>query len=184
LEKIGTDLEIWALLKGGDRSAYNFIYQREISHLINYGRKLTQQIELIEDAVYDMFIYIWINKAKLSDTDSIRRYLLVSFKNKLISNLKKKNKVSYQEDSFAFFENNEPSSEDLIISKEISRERQLRLQESYANLSKRQKEAIFLKYHERMDYKDICQIMNINNQSARNLIISGLKKLQIAFSEK
>ncbi len=44
-------------------------------------------------------------------------------------------------------------------------------------LSNRQKEAVFLKYYNQMSYEDICDIMNINYQSVRNLISTALKKL-------
>ena len=50
-------------------------------------------------------------------------------------------------------------------------------------LSARQREAITLYYIEERKYDDICDIMNINYQSLRNLIHRGLTKLRVVTSQ-
>ena len=45
-------------------------------------------------------------------------------------------------------------------------------------LSSRQREAIFLKFYEEMDYQEVAAAMDINYQSVRNLIFNGIKKLR------
>ena len=47
-----------------------------------------------------------------------------------------------------------------------------------AQLSPRQREALILYYIEERKYEDICQIMNMNYQSVRNLMHRGLSKLK------
>ena len=47
-----------------------------------------------------------------------------------------------------------------------------------AQLSPRQREALILYYIEERKYEDICQIMNMNYQSVRNLMHRGLTKLR------
>ena len=45
-------------------------------------------------------------------------------------------------------------------------------------LSPRQREALTLYYIEEKKYEDICEIMNMNYQSVRNLMYRGLTKLR------
>ncbi|WP_336534235.1 RNA polymerase sigma factor, partial [Bacteroides acidifaciens] len=45
-------------------------------------------------------------------------------------------------------------------------------------LSPRQREALTLYYIEEKKYEDICEIMNMNYQSVRNLMHRGLSKLR------
>ena len=45
-------------------------------------------------------------------------------------------------------------------------------------LSPRQREALTLYYIEERKYEDICEIMNMNYQSVRNLMHRGLSKLK------
>lgn len=65
-----------------------------------------------------------------------------------------------------------------IIQGEKNSERNILLNQSMDQLSNRQKEAIYLKYYEGKEYEEICEIMNINYQSARNLISTGIKSLK------
>ncbi len=47
-----------------------------------------------------------------------------------------------------------------------------------SQLSPRQREALTLYYIEERKYEDICEIMNMNYQSVRNLMHRGLLKLR------
>jgi RNA polymerase sigma factor (sigma-70 family) len=51
-------------------------------------------------------------------------------------------------------------------------------------LPSRQKEAILLKYFNGMGYDEIEMIMNINYQTARNYVSSGVQNLKIVLKEK
>ena len=171
------DTELWKRLKNGERSAFEEIYREQIGDLINYGRRYTKDLERIEDGVHDVFVYIWTKRDTLSDTDSIKKYLLVSLRNKLIHSLGKSKNTQLGESDDSIF-GAEDSVESRITSEEDQTEKIHLLESVYHVLSKRQKEAIFLKYNNELSYEDICKKMEINYQSARNLISSGLKKLQ------
>jgi RNA polymerase sigma-70 factor (ECF subfamily) len=70
------------------------------------------------------------------------------------------------------------SVEDMMIKDEIDQDKQSRLQEAFKELSSRQREAIFLKYYQEMSYEQICEVMDINYQSVRNLISKGISDLK------
>lgn len=140
-------------------------------------------MDLIEDSVHDLFVYVWNHKEKLSDTDSIRKYLLASLRNQIINELKKKSKVAYGEED-KIKDHGEDSIEDKIIDVESRAENKFQLESSFDVLSSRQKEAIFLRYYNEMSYEDICTVMKINYQSVRNLISTGLKKLSVDIKAK
>ena len=168
------DIEVWQRLKSGDRNAFELIYRNEIQNLIAYGRRYSYELELIEDCVHDLFVYIWNRRSNLSDTDSIRKYLLVALRHRIFTALKK-NKSQELNESDSFQE--ERSIEDNIVQNETKEENALLILNSLQGLSARQREAIYLRYMNEMSYEDICEIMKINYQSVRNLISSGLKKL-------
>ena len=177
------DIILWRKLKNGDSSAFETIYNNEINDLINYGRRYTQNLELIEDCVHDLFVYVWNKRSNLSDTDSIKKYLIVSLRNRILNTLKKNSKTEFVAPEENSFETDD-SIEQNIIKLESSRELAFKLEHSFDILSSRQKEAIFLRYYSEMSYENICEVMNINNQSARNLISSGLKKLNTELKNK
>ncbi|MEM8901964.1 MAG: sigma-70 family RNA polymerase sigma factor, partial [Bacteroidota bacterium] len=68
--------------------------------------------------------------------------------------------------------------EQLMIQDEHSAEQLNRIKSAFEALSDRQKEAIFLKYYQDMDYEEIGEAMNINYQSVRNLVFRAVKSLR------
>ena len=172
------DLQLWQALKRGDKQALEQIYSEHISALLKYGRKFTADNQLVEDCVQDLFIELWKNKAKLSETDSIRKYLFVSLRRKVIRQLDRVvKKIASMEPEDYHFEA-EMAIEEQLINIEIATEKKEQLQQALKNLSKRQQEALYLKYFSDMDYKDIAEVMSINYQSTRNLVFNALKALR------
>jgi RNA polymerase sigma factor (sigma-70 family) len=148
-----------------------------------YAKRISKDEEFIEDCIHDLFVNIWKSREGLADLDNIRPYLMVSLRHKLVKELKKKSKVELKEIEDGFLEK-ELSAEERIIGDEFDAELKGQLNESLKLLSGRQREAIYLRYNESMEYDDICAAMNINYQSVRNLISTGIKKLSSDFNKE
>lgn len=50
--------------------------------------------------------------------------------------------------------------------------------QALAQLSNRQKEIIYLKFYQELNYDEVSEIMNINYQAARNLLYQSIKSLK------
>ena len=72
----------------------------------------------------------------------------------------------------------ELSFEQLTIDKEMDDERKQKFQLALQNISSRQREVIYLRYFEDKDYDEICEIMGISYQGARNMLFKALKSLK------
>ncbi len=144
--------------------------------MIGYSRAYLNDIEIIEDAIHDLFVYLWNKKERLSDVDRIKPYLFVSLRHILLKVLKNQKTQEQLEEQSGFFEK-ESSIEDKWIQEDFNTEVQGKLKEGFANLSSRQKQAVYLRYYETMEYEEICTVMEINYQSVRNLISKGIKAL-------
>jgi RNA polymerase sigma factor (sigma-70 family) len=175
------DLKLWKQLKNGEHKALKEIYEQNISNLEHYAFKFSTDAALIEDTIHDIFVQIWQKRETLSDTDSIIRYLCVTLRRELIRRINK----AQQTIGFENTENKELdfslSIEDAIIHGETTETNQTRLMQAMETLSNRQREAIYLRYYECMEYEEICSIMDINYQSVRNLISKGLIELRNHF---
>ena len=170
------DIQLWSRLKTGDRHAFDIIYRRYVDTLFKYGSRFSKDSNTVEDAIHDLFVYIWKQKENLSDTDSIKAYLLFALRNSLLKILKNKSRVELK-DQDPYLSEKEKSAEDTIIEDEEQEELKFVLKESMNVLSNREREVMYLKYFDGMSYEDICSIMNINYQSVRNLVSRSLKKL-------
>lgn len=174
------DQDLWQKLKEGDKFALESIYREHLNHLINYGRRFTAREDLVEDCIQELFVELWQKRQNLSNTDHIKPYLLVSIRRKIISKLKKQAKHSTERESGEYF-SAELSIENHLINKEVKKEKAEAIANAMKNLSERQQEIVYLKYFANLEYDEIADIMDLNYQSARNLLSRAIKKLSKHF---
>ncbi|MBK8503205.1 MAG: sigma-70 family RNA polymerase sigma factor [Saprospiraceae bacterium] len=169
------DQQLWENLRAGSQDALKSVYDSHIESLLQYGCRFCKDRETVEDCVHDLFIYIWNSREGLSSTDSIQRYLMVALRRRILLQLKGHYRSLYEEN--IPFEA-EISIEAQLILDEETAENQNSIKEAIEQLSERQKEAIYLKYYQKLPYETICEIMNLNYQSARNLIFTGIQTMR------
>lgn len=169
------DQQLWESLKQGNQEALKSIYDIHIEDLLQYGFRFCRDREIVQDCLHDLFIYIWKNRQGLSSTDSIKRYLMVALRRRVIQEIKNQSS-ELDEKSLSF--NCDLSIEEKWIMDEENTEARQSLKEAFIKLSDRQREALYLKYYQEQSYESICEIMNLNYQSARNLIFNGIQALR------
>ncbi len=169
---------LWDQLRQGHKSALKEIYESESGYLFNYGRKIFQDTVIVEDAIQDLFIEIWQKHSSLGPTDSIRRYLAASLRRKIIAKLKKNSKTESVDSFDQLSFNPELAIESMIIAKEMSEEKAAKLKQAFEKLSDRQREILFLKFYQGLDYEQISEVLDIQYQSLRNMVSRGIKKLR------
>jgi RNA polymerase sigma factor (sigma-70 family) len=173
-----SDIDLWRQLKTGEHAALERIYREHAGMLLRYGRKFALDEPLVEDCVQDLFIDLWRRRENLSDTDSIRKYLLVALRRRVVRALERRRKqgVDAPADDHAFRVDINPESQ--MIDEELDEERGARLQAAFAQLSEREREIIYLKYQAGLEYEEIEAVMGISYQSARNLATRALRRLR------
>lgn len=172
------DTEIWDSLRNGQKLALELIYRKFAPDLIKYGHKFSENEQLIEDCIQDLFIELWKNHKGLGRTDAIKPYLLAAIRRKIIRKLQQDKKwvLSNEDHSYPF--DLELASDEQMIESEMHAEQVKKLKTAFDSLSNRQQEAIYLKYYSGLEYEEIGKIMNINYQSLRNLVSAALKKMK------
>jgi len=179
-----SDTTLWEKLKSGDRNAFKDIYENEFQFLFHYGLKVIMDSQMVEDAIQELFIELWDAKQRLSSTDSIRKYVAISLKRKLIKKQIKQRKTDLKENFTDGQFNVEVNIEDEIIAGEISEEQKSNLEDAISELAPRQKEVMYLRFNSGIDNEGIAEILNISNQSVRNLISTAIKNLTKRMSVK
>lgn len=171
-----TDKIIWNNLRNGDKDSLENIYRRYFSDLYNYGKRFSTDLTIVEDCIQELFLELWNKKENLSETDSIKPYLFVSLRRKIIQSVKKVRKSTDVELTETHFVA-ELAIDQIMINNEIDEDQKKKLNEAFQQLPDRQKEILYLKYYANMDYEAISEIMELNYQSARNLVSRGIAKL-------
>lgn len=177
-----SDQDLWNCFVSGDEGAFVLIYQNYVDTLFNYGLQYTQDENLLKDTLQDFFIYLREKSSRLSPTNSIKFYLLKSFKRRLLQNLnslKKKNKmeeVFMNEELFKF----ELSYETKLIDRQFTNQQLDALNAAIKKLSAKEKEVIYLFFFENLTYREISEIQGyLHISSARRLVYKALDQLRL-----
>ena len=168
----------WDGLRMGNAHSLEWLYARYFRLLYNYGRKLSTESRSVEDAIHDLFVDLWRFRKNLSPTTSVRFYLYRSLRRRLMRNNSARDFV-FQNGGLPerLFEN-VPCQEEDIIEKETEDHRLSHLKKLMADLSPRQYEAMTLRFYDELSFEEIGVILNVNEQSARNLVQRGLSQLK------
>ncbi|MBU6168123.1 MAG: sigma-70 family RNA polymerase sigma factor [Bacteroidetes bacterium] len=172
------DSQLWQQFKSGDKKALEVIFRNEADALCKYGKKFTDDKDLIADCLQDLFIELWRTKETIGSTDHIRKYLFVSFRRRLVKDLNKHNKTRTLDPDTDLKESISFSVENSWIEKEELAIKSEALSSAISKLSSRQQEILYLKFYSEMDYDQIIEIMGLNYQSARNLVTRALESLR------
>jgi len=140
-----------------------------------FGNKFVADKELLEDAIQELFLELWQSKSQ-TPVYSVKAYLLKSLKYKLLKLIKaNEQQKTIRDPNDSYFE---WSHENFLIEQQENQEKRELILMAVAQLTNRQKEIIYLKYYQNLNYEEISDIMNINYQVARNLLYQSIKALK------
>ncbi len=170
--------KLWDDFRQGDQIAFEMIYAENANRLYNYGRQLTHNTDLVKDCIQDLFVDLGERTIKLGNTDSIRFYILKSFRRRLFKSLKKANRICSINEIKEIQLGITLSHEVKLLNDLIDAERMHQLKKALNQLTPLQKEAIFLFYFEGMTYTQIAELFEFSRtNSARELIHRGIDSL-------
>lgn len=176
-----SDLALWNQIRLGDEEAFTSLFERYYVTLVNYGKTLLNGEDLVKDCVQDVFIDIWTYRFKLNEASVVKAYLLSSVRKRIaryhtrdhiFSNIKKIDSLDFL---FDF------SIEDQLIADETSAQKVEQLNRSINKLSARQKEALYLRYHQGLSVEQVSEVLNLNYQSIKNLLYRAILHLRKEF---
>lgn len=176
------DEVIWNAFRNDNLEAFAVIYYRFFAVLLQRGLQISSNRELVKDCIHDLFVEIWKNKMNLSTPVSVRAYLIASIQRKIFRQLKKLR--SQKTDMKTLPTEVVLSKEDQIISEQIIQDQNFLVNCAVDKLSKRQKEAIHLKFYENLSYDEIAGLMKISTDSIYNLISKAIISLQQGMKKK
>lgn len=179
-DKAQLEMELWNNFVQGDDDCYVIIYKKYIGVLFQYGIQFSRNEEVIKDAIHDVFVKLYANRANLRLSVNIKYYLFTALKNHLYN-------IFNREISFDQLDEYDPDSipdttaEDLIIENadyETDEQNKLAILQV---LTSRQREVIYYRFIQELKIEEICVLMNMNYQSVQNLIQRSIKKMRLYY---
>ncbi|SHF75429.1 RNA polymerase sigma factor, sigma-70 family [Flavobacterium segetis] len=178
------DLALWQDLRDGNEKSFSIIFEKYYPHLIRYGNSFSPFTEKVQDCVQDVFADLWLYRSSLNETVFVKAYLLSSVRKRM---------TRLQERDYIFNKSTSLKSIDFLT--DFSIEHDLIADETTAynvanmnnlinSLPARQKEALFLRYHHGLGIDEIADTLQVNYQSANNLLYRAVLNLRKGWKEK
>ena len=174
------DPDIWRAFNGGDELAFNYIYRMYASVMFQYGAQISRDECIIQDCIQNIFIDLRRKRGSLSEVQSIKAYLFKILQRELIRKINREKGTAYSaQDLNERFFPIEVSHETKLIQHEFETEKKQLIEGALNQLTVRQRQAILLLYEESMSYKEIAEVMELNEvKSARKIIYRALASLK------
>ena len=173
---MSNDLQIWTDIKNSDVAALRDLYQQYYQVLFNYGRKMTNDRVLVEDAIQETFISIWKYRGTTSVPASVKQYLLKTFRNELVKTLKQQSLTENSEEMVDFMF--EISFDQKIIEGENSKRLAEIINNALLKLTNRQREIIYYRFYEGLSFQEISDLMNMQTRATYKLTARALETLK------
>lgn len=160
-----------------DSDAFAFIYNCYVNDLLSYGISLGFDEETCRDAVHDLFYKLYVDKNKLLQVKNVSSYLFRSFRNRLINIHSRQSKTSNIEDEDIPFITEITILDALINNEDVEKLKKI-VSDLLSEITPRQREAIYLRYMQEMEYEEIAELLKMDSNSARRLVHRGIKSLR------
>ena len=161
----------------GDDDAFSSIYNKYIDELFAYGIGLGFERETLKDAIQDVFIKFYIKKKQLRGVIQLKYYLFRMLKNQLFDIyklLKREVKEEVTELPFLI----EPSVLDDLVAMEEKLALESEMQTLLGVLTDRQREAVYLRFIQEMEYEEIAMLLDMTAPAVRKLITRAMKRMR------
>ena len=178
------DEDLLRMMKTGDRTAFDDIYDRYWQRLYSEAHKRLKNTQQIEELVQDVFADLW-EKRESKDIVNLRSYLLTCTKYQVYAIYRKeKNNPEFEEplEAMAFYN---------VHADTMLNEKELRgCVAIWLGMQPVKRAEIFrLKYMEDMGTRQISEILNISQKTVQNQLLNSyaslrkfLNKMMVALS--
>ena len=173
------DEQLWQAVTAGDEEAFERLYRRYFRDLFYYGRQFLHDEEVVNDAIQDLFVDLWRNRRSLSPARSVKFYLMASLRRKIHRSLRPDR---FQETDWESLPESSLPSQSSAETDFTAREEHFlqtqKLNSWLGQVPPRQREALVLRYYHDLEYAEIAALLDIGEQTSRNLVQKALRVLR------
>ncbi|WP_373512290.1 RNA polymerase sigma factor [Persicitalea sp.] len=182
ITSLKTDAQLWQDVITGDESAFSALFERYHTLLVGYGKSLLGHHEKVKDCVQDVFVDLWLYRKSLNPSVVAKAYLISCVRKRIVRMHERDQTFRRSSHIDDIVENTEFSLnftvEDQLIANEETLLKVRQLNQMLNSLNPRQREALYLRYHQGLLVDEIAEILDINKQSVSNLLHRSLRQLR------
>jgi len=162
----------FAPIAAGDRQAFEVLFRAHYRALCAFAVGYLKDTDKAEDQVQDLFFRLWLDRAKVNVTTSVKAYLYASVRNRCLNAVKSGAKVrALNEEVDDRLEVDERTEDEHT-------ERIARVQAAVESLPEERRKVFKLSRYEGLKYHEIAARLGISVKTVENQMGSALKTLR------
>lgn len=176
-----TDDQLLQGIRDKDPAAYDIVFDMLYGRLCSFANGLIKNPVEAKDIVSEGFIKLWVKDKKFNEFSHIEVFLYSIIKNACLDHLKKsKNRRKIENRILPSIDISENAIEAKYLESEIVEKLYLRINK----LPERTRQAFTLQYIEGYSRAEVAQMLNISENTVKNMNLSAMKALKLALSNK
>jgi len=166
------DKSLIVAIRSGDYDAFTLLYNKYIQPLTQYGLKFIADLPAVEDCLHDVFVWLWANRHKLDMHTSVKSYLFKAVRTTMLHWLQKQNRLRglTPGDERGYLFELQLTPETRVLHNESQRQLRQQIEGVLTNLTAKQKEVIYLRYYEGLNFEEIARNMNLSVKACYKLM--------------
>lgn len=173
--------ELWVQAASGSQDAYALIHRSLYPSLYHYLLSMVKDEETADDIIQDVFVKIWTKKEQIGYIKNVKAYFFTVARSMAVNYFRKQKVEMERLEQVHDFEI-EFNREDIIVASETDIALKQAITNALNNLPARQREIVYLKFYEDMDYFKIAEVTGIRYQSVVNHVFRAIQTLRSALN--
>jgi len=161
----------------GDEHAFSSIYTMYVDELFAYGINLGFHRDILKDAIQDIFCKLYFDKKNLRTVRNLKYYLFSIYRNRLVD-IYRATKDTTDIDSYEMSFTVKSTILDVMIGEEEKKVVRNQIDLLLERLTSRQREAVYLRFIEELEYEEIGNLLNMTPPAVRKLISRAIKRMR------
>lgn len=161
-------------LKAGSQQAFNAIYQLYGKQLYAFGMRYCKSRESVEELVEDTFVWLWTNRSRIRQRQTLRPLLFYRMHHYLINAYRATVRSSVYEDYLYSREQQRCDTAENLEYDDFVKT----FYQALERLPAQERNIIRMSKIEQMSNKEIATKLNLKEQTVKNELSSGLKGLR------
>lgn len=157
-------------------------YKKYYNLLYNYGLKLTNSPEHVQDFIQEIFIRL-CRRGDIGNILDLKIYLLRAMRNTIYDYYAAKKEIVCIDDLEFLIPEDDEVFRKLFSINDEELQRYQTLLETINTLPNMQKQILYLFYVKELSHKEIGKILEINPQSSMNSLSKSIRKLRMQFGQ-
>ncbi|ACU05339.1 RNA polymerase sigma factor [Pedobacter heparinus] len=167
-----TDLELAALLRGGDQYAFSEIYDRYMPLLLRHAVDMLHDEDQAQDVVQDIFQMLWEKAGELEIHTSFSAFLYKATRFRVLKQIRHSKIASqYTELVKTEFEKGVASTDEAIDEKELA----FKIEKGLAKLPAKMREVFELSRMQDLSHKEIAKQLHLSDHTVKRQVSNALK---------